>query len=190
MSRTETGVQLRRQARALARIHAQRLLTVLQRDDDAAVLLALHELAAGAGVALGAYVAGLRDEEVPWSAVGDALGVTRQAAAQRFGSGRSGSIEDAPDEVAELLAREGYDDRVPPHKLAPGHVGRLAGYCYQRQHGRCPGHALGEPCACWCHETREGATPLLPPVTDAGRVPEWDELAPQMMSDHNRRNTP
>lgn len=179
MTRTETGVELRRQSRALARIHAQRLLTVLQRDDDAAVLLALHELAAGAGVALGAYVAGLRDEGVPWSAVGDALGVTRQAAAQRFGAGRAGSVEDAPAEVVELLAREGYDGRVSAHKLASGHVGRLAGYCYQRQHGRCQergAHALGEPCACFCHETRDGTPPLLPPLVDAGRLPEWDEL--------------
>lgn len=179
--RTETGIELRRQARALARIHAQRLLTVLQRDDDAAVMLALHELAAGAGVALGAYVAGLRDEEVPWSAVGDALGVTRQAAAQRFGSGRAGSVDQAPAEVAELLTREGYDSRLPAHKRQAGHVGHITGRCFQRHHeghpsSPCPGHANGDPCACWCHETREATPPLLPPMVDAGRLPEWGEL--------------
>jgi hypothetical protein len=170
--RTPTGVALRRQARALARVEAGHLLTALQADDDAAMLGALSSLAAGAGAALGAYVAGMRDEGAPWSTVADALGVSRQAAAQRFGSGRPVTVEDAGAEVAALLERAGYDERVNPSKLLPGHVGHLAGYCFQRQHARCPGHALGDPCACWCHEP--GA--LLPMPTDPGRLPEWDEL--------------
>ena len=171
-ARTATGVALRRQSRALARIHAHRLLSALQGDDDAAVLAALHGAAGGLSAAVGAYVAGVRDEGASWQTVGDHLGVSRQAAQQRFGASRAGDVAALPGEVAAVLEATGYDERVPAGKLRPGAVGHLAGYCYRRQHGRCPGHALGDPCACWCHEP--GA--LIPTPADRGRLPEWSEL--------------
>lgn len=153
-ARTSTGVALRRRARALARIHAGELLAALRADDDAAVLGALAGADRGLAVAVGAYVAGLRDEAVPWSTVGELLGVTRQAAAQRFGAGLA-SYDEAmaatSGAVAELLADTGYDDAPGRAHIVAGHAGHLAGYCYRRQHARCPGHALGRPCACTCH---------------------------------------
>jgi hypothetical protein len=170
--RTSTGVELRRMARARAVVEARRLLSALEVDDDAGALSALGAASAGMAAALGAYVAGMRDEGASWAAVAGPLGVSRQGAQQRFGSGRVGALDDADEEVRAVVEFAGYDDRAPG-KVRAHHVGRLAGYCYQRQHGRCPGHALGVPCSCWCHEP--GALFASPSTGDRRPAPEWED---------------
>lgn len=88
---------LRRVARDTARAAADELLAALRVDDDTAALRALSLAAMSTSAATTAYVAALRAAGVPWSTIGDALGMTRQGAAQRFGgSPRDASGRDDP----------------------------------------------------------------------------------------------
>lgn len=150
--RTPVGVEMRRQARAVARVEAMRVLDALLVDDDGRALRTLDQAAAGLAGALAVFVGAMRDEGASWADVAAGTGRTRQAAQQRFGSGRPAVVDTADELVEHFLTREGYEGRVPGYKVRAGHVGHLAGYCFRRQHGRCPGHSKGEPCSCWCHE--------------------------------------
>jgi hypothetical protein len=68
-------------ARRVLRAYARRVAT-----GDIDALISMTDLAAEVDTAIGQAVAGLRDFGYSWADIGSRLGVTRQAAQQRWGS--------------------------------------------------------------------------------------------------------
>lgn len=124
----------RRATDAGAKLHRHTLRIGAGAPTDADVLATLAELAEQTDALTRAYVETMRNDGIAWAAIGVSLGVTKQAAWQRFG--RAPATAPARNE---------------PTLFEPPAPDARSGYCQQRQHARCPGTARGRVCSCSCH---------------------------------------